>query len=136
MTYDIQLNPDGTLPLNPILFTGSRKTAQAITTRLRLWLGEWLPDVTVGMPYVQWIDNLWRDLQTIGGLIRLEIEKEEGVSINEFSINQVGREIRVNAKGLILEEPFSLVVTSGGAIENTPLDVQFTFAFSNSFRGF
>jgi len=135
MSYDIQLNPDGTLPLDPVLFTGPQKSAQAVAIRLRLWLGEWLPDVTVGMPYIQWIDSLWRDLQTIGGLIRLEIEREEGVVISQFSIAQVDRLIVVNAKGTIFQDPFTLVVTSGGAIENTPLDVQFTFG-TNSFRGF
>lgn len=98
MTWDIKLNPDGTMPLYPQLHTGRAKIAQAVAIGLKQHKEEWLPDETAGMAYQEWIRNRWQPLQAIGGQIRQEMLAVEGVvDVQDFSIRRVLREILVTA---------------------------------------
>lgn len=99
MPWDLELNEDGSMPLYPQLFRGSRKIAQAIKITARQFVGEWLPDETEGMRYLDWIESNWADLQGIGGEMRANFASVDGVeAIRDFSITRPnnGDTIRVS----------------------------------------
>jgi len=59
--------------------------AQAVLTRLRLWLGEWFVDLTSGTPYQQAILGTGK-AQSVEPVLRARILETEGVTeIVDFS---------------------------------------------------
>ena len=62
--------------------------AQAVSTRLRLWVEEWFVDITEGTPWVQSALGK-RTEQTVTNAIRMRILKTQGVNkITDFSFSQ------------------------------------------------
>lgn len=73
--------------------------AQAIMTRLRLWLGEWFINTSDGTPYQQAILGM-HTLETIEPAIRRQILNTQKVtSIESFSLvrDPVTRKVTINA---------------------------------------
>jgi hypothetical protein len=52
--------------------------AQAVLTRLRLWLTEWFLDIEEGMPWVQGVLGK-REIETANNTIRTHVLETEGV---------------------------------------------------------
>lgn len=73
--------------------------AQAISTRLKLWLGEWFLDITDGTPYqtnILGVDNL----QNVDPVLRERILETEGVDeiiSLDVDYNADNRHINVSA---------------------------------------
>lgn len=96
--FDIELDASGMMPLYPRLVTGRWKVQQAMIIALRTHLGEWLPDQTRGLPFKTWIDELWANLQAVGGVIRQEILAVDGVEVvTRFDITRANGTISVDA---------------------------------------
>lgn len=75
--------------------------AQAVLTRLRLWLGEWFIDVTEGTPYQQAILGKHTS-RTVEPAIRKRILETEGVtSIESFSISTDPDNRQVSASAIV-----------------------------------
>jgi len=135
--YDLELNADGSCPLYPRLFRGARKIAQSVKIACKTHAGEWLPDRTKGMAFTTWIEQLWRDLQSIGGTIRAELAEVQGVSsVTEFSIRQVGREILVTASLLTDDgEQFGVQVEFAAGPQGNMIPLVYTSFDSKRFLG-
>ena len=79
MTVDIALTADGDLPARAALVTGPALTVQRAQIRLRTWLGEWILDRTVGLPFFDWLRASPAPVDTIAARLRLELADIPGV---------------------------------------------------------
>lgn len=96
--YDLELTADGRMPIYPRLVTGREKVRQALLIAMRTHRGEWLADVTRGLPFAQWTSTLIDNVQVIGGVIRQEIASVAGVQeVTSFRIDRRGRTITATA---------------------------------------
>jgi hypothetical protein len=90
------LSPTGDYQIGVAFLTGSAAVAQAIQTRLRLFLGEWFVDVTDGTPWLQEILGK-RFGADPNAAIKLRILGTPGVtSIVTYSSTITGRSISVS----------------------------------------
>ena len=78
--YDLAEGPDGDIPAVSRLVTGIDLTMQRVRRRLDRFLGDWLLDSSVGLPYFEWSQQKPPQTQAIGARIRAEIERTTGVS--------------------------------------------------------
>jgi len=91
-------------------------TAQCIETRLKLFLGEWNLDTTLGIPYFQAILGQKVDKGLISSYFMSEIAKERNVkSVDDFSVKFEGRRFEIEFKcalyfGGILEKQLGFEV--------------------------
>lgn len=78
---DVGLDPDsGDLPDVSSFISGFDLILQRIRRRLGTYLGEWLADGKVGLPYFRWIAQKPPDVAAIGAKLRAEIETTPGVA--------------------------------------------------------
>lgn len=78
MSYDVQLI-DGDLPAVTQHITGNDLTVQRLTLRLGTFLGEWVLDTSVGLRYVEWLQQTPPRVDEIGADLRREVETTPGV---------------------------------------------------------
>jgi len=72
-------------------------TAQSIEIRLRLFLGEWNLNTSLGVPYFQVILGSKADFGLINSLFMAEIQKEANVkTIDQFSIDYKNRKFSID----------------------------------------
>lgn len=79
-TFDLAEGPDGDILTLSRLVTGIDLTLQRVRRRLDRFLGDWLLDASVGLPYFEWSQQKPPQTQAIGARIRAEIETTPGVS--------------------------------------------------------
>ena len=77
--HDLRINDDGSLPLTFGFITGADLILQRVAIRLRTFLGEWLLDTAIGLPYLAWVAQKPPDVDGIGAVIRAEILAVPGV---------------------------------------------------------
>lgn len=78
-TFDVQTDDDGDLPVRTRHVSGFDLLVQRIGRRLRTVRGEWLVDKAVGLPYFDWFEQKPPNVDSIGAVIRKEIETAPGV---------------------------------------------------------
>jgi hypothetical protein len=76
--YDVQL-VNGDLPEVTTMISSYVLTIQRIQIRLKTFLGEWVLDTDVGIPYFSWRQQRSLSAQAVEGRIRLELEETPGV---------------------------------------------------------
>jgi hypothetical protein len=80
MPIDVLLDDTGDLPRYTVMETDPETlTVQRLGMRLRTFLGEWILDQTVGLPFVAWSQKKPTDTSAIALLVRREIETCPGV---------------------------------------------------------
>jgi hypothetical protein len=80
MSIDVGLDTQtGDLPAFSRHIRAEALAIQRIKTRLRTFLGDWLLDTTVGLPYVEWKQQKPPDTIAIGATVQAEIEATTGV---------------------------------------------------------
>lgn len=78
---DVGLDPvTGDLPEVATLINGFDLIIQRVRRRLRTYLGEWLADRSVGLPFFAWIAQKPPDVDAIGASVRAAIETTPGVA--------------------------------------------------------
>lgn len=84
--FDILLDENGDLPVVTKHFRSQRVIVQRVRFRLVTFLGEWLLDVTQGLPIFAWLAQKPPNVEQIGARIRREIEDTPGVvRVSRFS---------------------------------------------------
>jgi hypothetical protein len=78
-TFDVQIGDDGDLPVRTRHVSGFDLVVQRVARRLRTVRGEWLADKDVGLPYFAWFEQKPPAVESIGAVIRKEIETAPGV---------------------------------------------------------
>lgn len=98
-----RLNPVGDMTFgssqNNFLRDIPEAVAQAVVTRLKLWLGEWFLDVAEGTPYVQAVLGKYT-AQTLGPAMRqriLETRDVTGIVEFDFQIDPNERSVSIQA---------------------------------------
>lgn len=79
---DLALDLDGDLQLvagDFVLTTGVSAIVQAVNQALKLFLGEWFLDQTIGVPWIQEILVKGPDLNAIQSIFKSKIEGVQGV---------------------------------------------------------
>lgn len=76
---DIGLDSSGDLPVHFGLITGIDLIAQRISVALRLHRGEWLQDVRVGLPWLEWVQIKPPPLSAISAALRSTVLGVPGV---------------------------------------------------------
>lgn len=80
LEFDVGLDPvTGDLPVFPVHISGTDLVLQRITIRLQRFLGEWMLDTTVGLPYLAWTQQRPLDIPGITAVLRAEIAGTPGV---------------------------------------------------------
>lgn len=80
MTTDIKLTTGGDLAWPPrFTATVPQAVRQRIQIRLNTFLGEWLEDTSVGLPWFAWVETKNLDPAEVQALIRAEIAGVDGV---------------------------------------------------------
>ena len=80
LTSDVGLDPlTFDLPVFPVHISGVDLIVQRMTIRLQRFLGEWILDTTVGIPYLAFIQERPVDVEGITAVLRTEIETTPGV---------------------------------------------------------
>lgn len=98
-----RLNSDGDMTFGnghkDFLVDSPEAVAQAVITRLKLWLGEWFIDESEGMPWLQSVIGYGTN-DTAEPAVRRHILQTQGVlTIESFSFekNSETREIKIDA---------------------------------------
>lgn len=78
--YDVGLDADGDLPVVCRHITDLDLVVQRVTRRLQTFLGEWIGDRRVGLPYFAWAAQKPPRVDSIGATVRREIESTPGVT--------------------------------------------------------
>lgn len=117
--YDIVLNSDGDLPRITRHSKGSSVILQRVKFRLSTFLGEWVLDTEVGLPFHTWLQQKPPDTEAIGARIRSEILDTPGVSaITRFEAEFLEDELRLVFRvALTVEESetaYDLEIYPGG----------------------
>ena len=79
-TFDLAEGPDGDILTMSRLVSGIDLTMQRVRRRVDRFLGDWILDAAVGLPYFEWSQQKPPQTQAIGARIRAEIEGTTGVS--------------------------------------------------------
>src|SRR5690554_2894741 len=98
MAHDIELI-DGDLPLVTRRITGVELIAQRIRIRLRTFLGEWLLDRRVGLPFLRWRKRRAPPLASIASRVSEEVRTTRGVlEVRRVRAVQDGEVVRVSGE--------------------------------------
>ena len=125
---DIILGDDGDLPEIPALGAGLEAIEQRVRVRLMTHLGDWPLDTAAGMPYIDWLAQKPPRVQTIGALIKREIEGVEGVSkVTGWRAVQDGDTLSFSATIWTMEGAVDVKLTPFGKDFN--VSVGFTLRF-------
>lgn len=104
MRIDLALDEAGDLPLVPRHITGIPLVLQRIRRRLLVFAGEWVLDVTQGLPYLAWRQTKPAPLDAIAARIRVELEQTPGVvriDACAASLDVATRTVRISARGVV-----------------------------------
>ena len=104
MRIDLALDADGDLPLVARHITGIPLVLQRIRRRLLVYAGEWVLDVTQGIPYLAWRQTKPAPLDAIAARVRVELEQTPGVvRIDSCAVTLVTstRTVRITARGVV-----------------------------------
>lgn len=123
MPVDAALDADGDLEFPSRLVTGPELTAQRSRVRLRTFAGEWLLDVTRGVPYFRWFAEKPPPVQEIAATVRRELEATPGVvRVVTLSarLDRATQEVRIEGAVQVEDnpDPVSLSTFLGGADGN------------------
>lgn len=95
---DILLDADGDLPVLPTHAAGIDIVMQRVRIRLSTHRGDWPLDTAEGLPYVEWLAQKPVLVQTVGALLKREIEAVAGVAkVTDWSATQTGDALRFTA---------------------------------------
>ena len=70
---------NGDLPVYPEQIENLDLAMQRLETALQTYLGEWVLDTSVGMPFIEWLTTRRPDHVAIGAVILIEIRAVPGV---------------------------------------------------------
>ena len=104
MRIDLELGPDGDLPLVPRHITGIPLVLQRIRRRLLVFAGEWVLDTTQGLPYLAWRQTKPAPVEAIAARIRVELEQTPGVvriDTCAAALEVATRTVRITARGVV-----------------------------------
>lgn len=134
MRIDLALDETGDLPLVPRHITGIPLVLQRVQRRLRVFAGEWVLDVTQGLPYLAWRQAKPAPTEAIAARIRTELEGVPGVvRIDTCAalLEVAPRTVRVTARGVVqdpdapdVRQGFELELDLGGS--TTPVLISIT----------
>ncbi len=79
-SVDLLEGPDGDILSASQYATGIDLTMQRVRRRLDRFLGDWILDASVGLPFFEWAAQKPPQVQAIGARVRAEIETTKGVS--------------------------------------------------------
>ncbi len=79
VAVDVGLGSDGDLPGVIRFVSGLDLIVQRVERRLRTFRGEYFADVRVGLPFFDWIQQKPPAVDSIGAVLRKEIETTPGV---------------------------------------------------------
>jgi hypothetical protein len=80
LTYDARLDlATGDLPLVSSFVSGPDLTVQRAKIRLQTFLGEWILDQAVGLPFVAWRESKPPDVGSIAGVVLAELAATPGI---------------------------------------------------------
>lgn len=79
-TYDILLDDDGDLPVNPVHVTGIRHTMQRVSIGLQTYLGEYILDTTIGIDYIGFTAIKPAPVDEITAILRRVAQNTKGVT--------------------------------------------------------
>lgn len=80
LTFDVGLDPlTFDLPVFPVHISGVDLIVQRMTIRLQRFLGEWILDTSVGLPYLEFIQTRPLDIPGITAVLLAEIATTPGV---------------------------------------------------------
>lgn len=121
--FDVQLDENGDLPVVTTHFDGWQLTVQRIKARLRTFLGEWVLDTAVGIPYLLWRQERGPDTTSIAAFIRVELEETPGVirvESCEAAFTVATRTIRITARVVLEDATLGQVTVAldGGVTQN------------------
>lgn len=87
LEFDVFLDPvTQDLPINPVHISGTDLVLQRVTLRLQRFLGEWILDTSVGLPYLAWVQQKPPDVIGITAVLRTEIATTPGVArVDDFT---------------------------------------------------
>ncbi len=116
MAVDFKLNSNHDLAIENfdlVLISGTDQVIQKIGQRLKLYLGEWFLDTTVGLPYYKNVFKKDYDVGLLEASFKAQILGTTGVdSLLEFNLSlQDGRTLIVTFKVVILGEEVSGEIT-------------------------
>lgn len=121
MAHDIALE-NGDLPLVTRRISGTELIAQRIRIRLRTFLGEWLLDRRVGLPFLRWRERRAPPLASIASRVSEEVRTTRGVlEVRRVRAVQDGEVVRVSGE-VVVEggELLTLSVELGGEGNTSP----------------
>lgn len=101
MSYDIKLTKDGDLPLGNDFVTGDDLVLQSVGVQLSQGLGEWPLDVTKGIPYEQWVEQIPAPVDAARARFSAELSSIDGVQVVEeveVSFDADSQELTVDAR--------------------------------------
>lgn len=104
MRIDLALDAAGDLPLVARHITGIPLVLQRLRRRLLVYAGEWVLDVTQGLPYLAWRQTKPSPLDAIAARIRVELELTPGVGRIDSctaALTVATRTVRVTARGVV-----------------------------------
>ena len=79
-SVDLLEGPDGDILSASQYATGLDLTMQRVRRRLDRFLGDWILDSSLGLPFFEWAAQKPPQVQSIGARVRAEIETTPGVS--------------------------------------------------------
>lgn len=104
MAYDILLDETGDLPNFPQFANGTPITAQRIKMRLQTFLGEWILDAGVGMPYHEWSQMMGIDPDGVALFMRRDVQEIEEIDRSEFTASMPIGSRHITISGNIFEK--------------------------------
>ena len=79
MPLDVQLDDDGDITIPTRICTGEDLIIQKVRGRAETFLGEWILDTRVGVPWFEWLEEVPPPEQQIQDFLRVEFEDIDGV---------------------------------------------------------
>ncbi len=109
--FNLKINKDNKISIldgKVETIEGAEAKAQNVQCRLRTFLGDWVDDKTIGVPYLQYIFSKDVEGPIVEQLITDEIEQVDGVTVDEIVFSLNGKKLLLTVKISIDSQLFTI----------------------------